>query len=287
MTDNETVLLDADILVSFPEILKIKSNFFKLATTTHVIQDIKSGYNIAINNKDKQKLLEKIETSKKDGIFTIFPTDVESHFIYTTNKLTTSETSLLDLAVTMKAYSNVVIGSMNENIINSARILKIKTYDLDMIIDIYARQSGQRKDDIKMKLYYNKKELISFRNKTFLGILVLLLTLFGYKNRETIFSNLNATGTIILTILFAIFLFIFRERQRISYGILELGFGLTSIIMIFSPSFALTNIPLDFSFGVKYIGGIYVMIRGLDNIVKGLSKTATGQVLRYKYKIGL
>lgn len=287
MTDNETVLLDTDILVSFPKILEIKNKFFKLATTTHVIQDIRSGYNVAIKNKNKQKLLEKVETSKKAGTFTIYPIDIESHFTFATKKLTSSETSLLDLAITLKETDNVIIGSMYENIINSAKILKIKIYDLDTIIDIYARQSGKKKEDIKMDIYYNEKDLISLRNKIGLGLVVFLITIFVYKNKEIIISNLNVAGTIILTVLIAISLFIFRERQRISYGILEFGVGLTSIGLIFYPSFDLKNISFDFSFGVKYIGGIYVMIRGLDNVVKGLSKTSTGQILKYKYKIGL
>ena len=42
---------------------------------------------------------------------------------------------------------------------------------------------------------------------------------------------------------------------------------------------------MDFS--IKYLGGLYIMVRGQDNIVKGLAKTRTGEILKYKYKIGL
>lgn len=287
MTDKETLLLDTDILVSFPQILDIKSNFYKLATTAHVMQDIKSGYNIAVTNKVKQKLLQKIENLKKVEGFLVYATDIESHFTFATRKLSSSETSLLDIATNLKKTNNVAIGSMNDNITNAAKILKIKTYDLDTMIGIYARQNGRDKEEIKMSLYYNKKDLITVRNKAAVGLLALFITIFVYKYRELLISNLNVAGTIVLTVLFAILLFIFREKQRISYGILEFGVGLTSIILIFYPSFNLTNVSFDFYFGIKYIGGIYIMIRGLDNIVKGLSKTSTGQILRYKYKIGL
>ncbi len=287
MNDKEILLLDTDILVSFPQILEVNSTFYKLATTIHVLQDIKNGYNVTLKSKVKQRLLQKIESLKNSGTFFVYTADFESYFTFATRKLSSSETSLLDVASTLKEANTVAIGSMNENITNAAKELRIKVYDLDTIIGIYARQNGQKTEDIKMSLYYNRKDLISVRNKVALGLLVLFMTIFGYNYKEIIIGNLNVTGAISFTILFAIFLFIFRERQRISYGILEFGVGLTSIILIFYPSFNLENISFDFSFGIKYIGGIYIMIRGLDNVVKGLSKTSTGQVLRYKYKIGM
>jgi hypothetical protein len=287
MTNNEILLLDTDILVSFPQILEINHSFYKLATTAHVIQDIKSGYNIAIKNKIKQRLLQKIDSLKKAGTLIVYSSDIESHFTFGTKKLSSSETSLLDIAANLKEADNIVIGSMNENITIAAKSLKVKTYDLDTIIGIYARQNGKNMEEIKMSLSYIRKDLISVRNKVVVGLLALFITILGYKYRELIISNLNVAGTIVMTTVFAILLFIFRERQRISYGILEFGVSLTSIILIFHPSFHLANVSFDFAFGIKYIGGIYIMIRGLDNVVKGLSKTSTGQVLRYKYKIGL
>lgn len=287
MSASETILIDTDILISFPQILEIRSNFFKLATTSHVVQDIRSGYNVAIDKKLKKRLLDKIDVCDKEGTFKIYSLDIESSFLSGVQQLTSSETSLIDLAVSLQNNSSVSIASMNENIINAAKSLKIKIYDLDATIDIYARHSGRNKEDIKMNLYYNRKDLVSLRYKILFGVAVLAVLVLGYRNKELIISNLSATGTIILTIIIAVCLFVFREKQRISYGILELGVGLTSIILIFYPSFNLTGIRFDLFFGVKYLGGLYIMIRGLDNIVRGLSKTSTGQVLRYKYKIGL
>lgn len=73
-----------------------------------------------------------------------------------------------------------------------------------------------------------------------------------------------------LLIIVAIILFYIRENWRIPYGYAEFIFG---IIFAFSPFLFLEIIPNDYEIQInllfKIIGGLYIMVRGQDNIAKG------------------
>ncbi|KAF0138878.1 MAG: hypothetical protein FD122_3656 [Stygiobacter sp.] len=289
MTHSETILLDTFILTTFPKILDLKSKYYKLATTTHVIQDIKTDYNVKLSKRQKSKLLEKIDIKSKEGILQIKSINLENiisagHEIK--QGLSSSEISLIDLAYSLRLES-VCIATINDQLSLEVHGFKVRTINLNQVISIYARQSGDNDEILKYKIYYDKKELLSIRNKIALGTVFASILIAAFRYRQALIQKLDATGTISVAIFLAFGLFYFRERQRIAYGVIEFLVGLSSIALIFYPAVDHEQLKFDFSFSIKFLGGLYVMIQGLDNIVKGLAKTKTGEILKYKYRIGL
>lgn len=93
----------------------------------------------------------------------------------------------------------------------------------------------------------------------------------AYTYRALLLSTLSVWGTILLLFAAGVFLYGYRQRQRLSYGVFEFLFGLFAAASVFFPNFNYTNLGLFNT--VQIVGGLYVMVRGLDNVGKGIEGT--------------
>lgn len=76
---------------------------------------------------------------------------------------------------------------------------------------------------------------------------------------------------VIAALLAGVALYAFRQRFRASYGAIEAMIG----VWIVANALPLTA-ALDVSVGLQVIGGLYVVVRGLDNVGNGLKETRYG-----------
>ena len=85
---------------------------------------------------------------------------------------------------------------------------------------------------------------------------------------------------ILATLLLGLFLYVVRCRRQFAYGVFELRVAMTIVFLTLYPfrsyphfgDFDLWEwIRERFSDAIAVMAGIYVMVRGLDNIEKGLS----------------
>ena len=74
---------------------------------------------------------------------------------------------------------------------------------------------------------------------------------------------------VILLPLLGLFLFWFRSRFRVYYGTIEFIVGYITALIVFLPTkFDYTQLqPLTY---LQILGGLYTMVRGLDNMTQGL-----------------
>lgn len=71
-------------------------------------------------------------------------------------------------------------------------------------------------------------------------------------------------------------LYWYRERFRLSYGIFEFIVGVIMTYYIFFPNFDYSKLgPVE---AIQILGGLYVMVRGLDNVGKGTEGTRIEQL---------
>ena len=102
-------------------------------------------------------------------------------------------------------------------------------------------------------------------------MIVNFIGLLANQNIDKIIETVNIWGTVFLVILSAFFLYFLRGRMRLSYGITEFLFGIIVSVRTFYPDFDLKNLKSIIIFQI--VAGLYIMIRGLDNIGKGLKGT--------------
>jgi hypothetical protein len=104
-----------------------------------------------------------------------------------------------------------------------------------------------------------------------LGAGVSLTATAVYSNAAVLLSTISVWGTIAALLLLGIGLFWYRQQYRLSYGVFEFLAGVIMSIYVFFPKFDYGN--LGVSLGLQVLAGLYVMVRGLDNIGTGLQGT--------------
>lgn len=175
-----------------------------------------------------------------------------------------------------KSSTNLFFKALLESILNQIPFFYIIKPKIDPLLDKFAENSIEGK--IR---FFEKKEITNLVVGIFIGALIMLIALYIYNNLNIIISNINIWGTIILIIISGILLFIFREKQRLSYGVFEFLIGIFSIYILFSNvNFNYDKINFSIDFNIRLIGGLYIMVRGQDNIVKALKNTKIGIKLK-------
>jgi rRNA maturation endonuclease Nob1 len=136
---------------------------------------------------------------------------------------------------------------------------------------------GESQNEILNKgLEKSAREVVSSQKRYIvisfsLGIGTSLLGTLIYSNIQLLVSTVSVWGTMTLMPLIGILLFWYREKFRLSYGVFEFFVGVIMSYYVFFPIFNYSTI--DVTQGIKILGGLYVMVRGLDNIGKGIGGT--------------
>jgi len=118
---------------------------------------------------------------------------------------------------------------------------------------------------------------ISSEQKTYmvlsalLGAGVTLGATAAYSNAALLLSTISVWGTISALLMCGIGLFWYRQNYRLSYGVFEFLVGVIMAIYAFFPKFDYSTIGI--AHGLQVIAGLYVMVRGLDNVGTGLQGT--------------
>lgn len=89
-------------------------------------------------------------------------------------------------------------------------------------------------------------------------------------NAAYLLSTISVWGTALGLPLLGILLFWYRQRYRLSYGVFEFLVGVMMAYFVFLPSFDFKT--LGVIQGLQILGGLYVMVRGLDNVGKGIEE---------------
>lgn len=135
-------------------------------------------------------------------------------------------------------------------------------------------------------VFFERKETTNLIAGIVIGILITLLSALIYLKLDIIIGTINVWGTIALTLVLGIILFIIREKKRLGYGVFEFLVGVFSIILLFnSQKFNYSKIDFTPDFYIKIAAGLYIMVRGQDNIVKAIKDSKLGSKLK-NYGIG-
>lgn len=129
--------------------------------------------------------------------------------------------------------------------------------------------------------FFEKKETANLVVGIMIGALCMLLAVFVYFNLQHILDTINVWGTIVLVLFTGILLFVFREKEKFSYGVFEFLVGVFTIILLFNNDhFDFEKIKFTLDFNIRLLAGLYIMVRGQDNIVKSLKDKKIGLKLK-------
>lgn len=282
------IILDTNIVLRYPKILGIRVPKTSLVITSGVIEEL--------NETTKKVNIEEgffmlIDMAEKGGNISIFNSDLPEVLVYEEkikNVFGKVDKSLISTALFFKNQGEKVkIATLDREVQNVARINSIDIITNEELKQLFSDDIEQTKplsEDIKK---FENSQRTSSLLSVLTGSLVTAIAIKGYDNLPIIISTINIWGTILLIIFLGILLFVLREKQRLSYGVFEFLIGITAIILLFEPSnFNFESIEFNMDFSVKLLGGLYIMVRGQDNIVKSLKNKKLGLILKDKFGIG-
>ncbi|MFH6995485.1 hypothetical protein [Flavobacterium sp. FlaQc-48] len=117
----------------------------------------------------------------------------------------------------------------------------------------------------------NKRKKLNF---TVVTILIALISTLSIHIFKIPYEYLKYILIVLYSLTVGIYFWLIREHYRLLYGFLELFAGLSTIFIILnSIDFNFSFITWKFEKIIGIIGGLYIMVRGIDNI----SKTKFGQ----------
>jgi hypothetical protein len=122
-----------------------------------------------------------------------------------------------------------------------------------------------------------RSQWVHYAISVFVGVASSVATSFLFPYVRRAFAYINIWGTLAAILLAGIGAYVFRARARLIYGFFEFTFGFILGARVFWPKFDYATLaPPDY---LQILAGIYVMVRGLDNIQKGSKGTVAESVI--------
>ncbi|MEO7044936.1 MAG: hypothetical protein ABI091_06480 [Ferruginibacter sp.] len=277
------LLLDTRTIIENPNLFGLNSPDYFLTTTDAVIEEIrKSGTHINISYNDRLELIQLAVDGKTIKIISTLDKEID-FLIRSISSLRLSYAEKGLLAYIIKKQQNGELVSL----VTKSKLLKkfainsnidlLSIKELNGILESIPKEEPKPENLIYEIQEYSKKEnkkiFYGFIGGFILGIIAFII----YININFIVSSINVWTTIILTIILSFVLYLIREKWRLPYGFLEFSVGVFSIVILFYPSrFNFNLMPLDSTFFIKIIGGLYIMVRGIDNMMKAIKDTQLG-----------
>lgn len=270
------IILDSNIILQTPEILAQNIKNVKLIIPDIVLNEIR---NITVHGKYSQNLQKLIyDSAKIDSIEVIDTTSfIETkidHIIYPA-KLSINDVKLVkfykvykrdinsdSVLATDDKFLKVFLRQLNLNVITSNELKQLSR-------SAQTTSEPLSEEITKLKNHFKKRILLSF----IFGIILTVIVILIYNYFELIFKTLNVWGTIFIISISGFAFFYIRAKWRLFYGVTEFLVGIFTALILFIPSFDYNLITAKpFSF-LQILGGVYIMVRGLDNIGKGFRAT--------------
>jgi hypothetical protein len=123
--------------------------------------------------------------------------------------------------------------------------------------------------------------------QSLVGLALVGLALLVWRYRFNLVSEVPIWGTVLGLTAAGPLLYALRGRQRLMYGVAETGIGLYSALSTVAPfvwAHGIVQPAFSPTSGITIVGGLYVVVRGLDNIGAGLKGTTWES--RWKYFSG-
>lgn len=273
-------LIDTSVVVRQPEVLSM-ARVRKLVIPDVVIQELfafrSNRWRPIVKNLIEQAVSAGAEVMRAPVKLTVEPS--------APGRLTQGLSSA-DIEIARTAISLVEAG----------RKVCVITFDNDLHLFLNSQRIPSTTPEQFLKLKDNKldvtvaaaaKSFTGEQNSYFAGSFLFAIcagtgAIIIYDRRAFLLETLSVWGTILALLATGVFFYWYRQRSRLSYGILEFFFGAVAAVWPFWPHF--TYVSLGVFSTVQIVGGLYVMVRGLDNIGKGVEGTRFENQWRWMFK---
>lgn len=262
------ILLDTNIILLDPTLLSKKKSDVSLIVPFPVRLELAT---VSFVREGVSAISKILDAAVKEKIVHIYKlTSVPS--IEPPEKLSKTDIELITAAQELQqSNGDVRLATEDKPLANFAATIGIQCINLNQLQKMFSTDTAYD-SNIQRKA----KHILSTQTRglvigIIVGCLGNILATWIWTNFEKIIDTATIWGTILLIIFIGISLYSLRGRFRLQYGIFEFFFGIVVASKVFWPDFDYSKFkPLDF---LQIMAGIYVMMRGQDNIGKALMGT--------------
>lgn len=249
--------LDTNVLIRQPEILGTAASDISFLVPRQVLRELERR----VERPILKRLMALVDEGVKQGHLTIVEGGPEQ----------SGDEALIKLMVQPEWGPDLVLVTNDRPLLVTARERGLKAIDGATLAAQLESLPTKDRSVLKKARSLVRLQWVDFVLKVSLGVFLSAIANILPSKLNRIVATVNVWGTLALLILTAIALYWLRGRYRLAYGFAEFGIGFSAAARVFWPQFKYTL--LRATDALQMIAGLYVMIRGLDNIGKGLKGT--------------
>lgn len=276
-----TALLDTNVFVRRPQIVAYEVPDTEFATTPGVLAQLERLEDRPGSRRPFAALVSAALSAGKLKVLGI-PTGTVLEPVMTGGRFDPIDTELLTVARSLSASHSVVLVTDDVALTRAASEVGIQVQAATQFLASIPSSSPTRADVTEKANTAARYTTRHLALSAIAGVAATLAAVLVYVNSQRIIRTANVWGTITLLVASGIALYWFRSRWRLAYGLFEYLIGVMGAGAVFWPNFDFAQ--LTATKWLQIIGGVYVMVRGLDNIGKGLEATRWSGVWRRVFR---
>lgn len=259
------IILDTNVLIKRPEVLSQQNSDIKLIIPQFVL------YELETTMPRLAKLIK--NASEKNLISIVNSGDLEASYGGRDFRrgLSLTDVGIIRLASDFKNRQvDVTVATYDREIIHACKTMGISTISAEELAnEIKGSQTNQEvlTEAQAVSKFQIRHLVISF----IIGGLTVIGVYFGIVYAPLVIEYIKTWGLVIIVLILGIFFYWIRCKFRLAYGIAEVGVGLLSVCGMAPLKSGVSN--LNFSDILAILAGLYIIVRGMDNISKGLTNT--------------
>lgn len=274
-----TIIVDTNIILSHPEILSQYKDKFKIIVPDTVFNEYNSVINRNIHYKKISDNIKKLQSNSGFIIGNSSDIKVLDYKKYDVGLSDMRTLSFINKYIISNKSEEIYFITNDKRLEVESKLINIKTLNSK---EFFSRIEYLENEDYIILKNENKKLKRKKRAQFIVNLVIALVssilasTLTRHWDTVSIVINdiflyINIWGTILLIPIIGFCLFVIRSRFRLTYGIIEFVIGTTTGILVFYPNFDILNMSVVKT--LQLMGGLYIIVRSLDNITKGLKKS--------------
>ncbi len=265
-------IIDTNVLMQYPQILSRADNR-KLVIPRTVMEEL----SLRSKGSKNEGVVDLVRTSFSVGVKIAESPEILKHDIVESDRIAHRFSGAdIDIARIAIAYSEQQ-GADAPCVVTNDKSLADFLMGRNISSITGSEFIRKSKGDLLNKEIENKAEKVISSQRRYLvssfllGLLASAAAHIGYFNFELLVSTITVWGAMVVFPVMGFFLFWCREKFRLSYGAFEFCVGVIMSYYVLFPTFNYSG--LGMAEGIQILGGLYVMVRGLDNIGKGVLGT--------------
>jgi len=227
------IIIDSNILITDPSILSQKKEGLTLVVPAGVRDEL---ITISGRKNEVKSIINLINSSAENGIIQIDDAGIPANLPQ--SGLSFTDLQVISLALKYKEQNlDVVIATLDRVVQVMGQSMGIQYFDLAQLKQELTGSHIENRNDFEKAQKYKKRQWTFLLINFTVGVTASILANLVWQYFDLILDTIRVWGTILLILISSLFLYWFRGRHRLIYGITEFAFGFIMASKVFFPDF--------------------------------------------------